>query len=99
MRHKRKDGHDVYFKFHEPQPDLLNAATHEQRWANFDAHLTPHPQTVTISTELSDAYVALLRAVDYFHTGHSITGGITAVAMRKLLDAREQVLHAGGDTK
>jgi hypothetical protein len=54
------------------------------------------PKTVTVSVELSDAYVALLRAADYLNTGFELTRGSTSLSIRKLLEAREQVLRAGG---
>ena len=50
---KRTDGTDVHFEKLQPQPDQLNAATHEQP-----------KQTVTISAELSDASVELGREVE-----------------------------------
>lgn len=74
----RTDGTSVIFKLMS-QTDLLNAATHEQR-----------KQTVTISTELSDAYIALHRAVDSYLTAH------LAINQQRVIDAHQQVLRAGG---
>ena len=107
MRHSRKDGHDVYFKFHEPQPDLLNAATHERR-----------ARTVTISAELSDAQVTLFRKAEqpkldaamsmldklafgkweemHENARYAVMGQVLDAAYPGLRDAVEQVLRAGG---
>jgi len=59
-------------------PDLLNAATHEQR-----------KQIVTISAELSDAYVALLRAAE-------AEGDDCVPRSQQLTDAKNAVIRAGG---
>lgn len=67
--------------FKHPQPDLLNAATHEQR-----------KQTVTISAELSDAYIALLRAAE-------AEVKFKEYPSEDIEAAVEQVLRAGGGAK
>jgi len=53
------------------------------------------PKTVTISVELSDAYVALLRAAEIIVQESFQLGSKTPINTR-LLDAHQQVLRAGG---
>jgi len=72
----RDDKTSVIFKL--KQPDLLNAATHEQR-----------KQTVAISAELSDAYVALLRAAE-------AEGDDCVPRSPRLTYAKNAVIRAGG---
>lgn len=74
----RDDKTSVIFKLRQPQPNLLNAATHEQR-----------KQTVTISAELSDAYIALHRCIE------SYLGNRFEINFQRVIDAHQQVLRAG----
>jgi len=94
-RDGRKDGVSVHFKLKQTQPDLLNAAVAMCEWGKVPVDKCDHcaefrkSQTVTISAELSDAYVNLLRVVERVI-------GKCGYRYKDLREAYAEVIRAGG---